>query len=328
MDKIMQLFGFQYFKIQCNLYRKYSSIHYLPQIRKTVSLYKIMKNIANLFLASILLLSGFCTSQAQEGKQTIRKSFSPETGTSTPIVIIKNIMGDVTVEGYSGKTVEMVVEEEYTAKNEADKAKMKSRIGLVTRVSGDTIEIKIDCLNKKPECDCGCNWNDDHIDGRFHHDMTIKVPSTAKVKASTVNDGEMLVTGVKHVIAANNVNGNVKVEKAAQVEHAATVNGSVNVELTEQPAQVLSCKTINGEITILAPAKMGASISFKSMHGDFYTDFDDTKAMPSKVQTTQDRKNNKAKYVLEDKTAVQLNQGGPAIELETLNGDMYVKKRS
>jgi hypothetical protein len=62
------------------------------------------------------------------------------------------------------------------------------------------------------------------------------------------------------------------------------------------------------------------------MNGDVYTDFSVT-PLPAKAATVEQ---DKGKYVYRSSRffGVRTGKGGPEIRMETLNGDMLIKKRT
>ncbi|MFN7119663.1 MAG: hypothetical protein ACK4TA_22905 [Saprospiraceae bacterium] len=88
-----------------------------------------------------------------------------------------------------------------------------------------------------------------------------------------------------------------------------TINGDIEVRGLQGDIHL---ETINGFIDIAYSPQAQADIEFSTINGDIYTDFDINK------------KGNLTKYSKDIKT--QLNGGGPDLELETINGDIFFRK--
>lgn len=90
-----------------------------------------------------------------------------------------------------------------------------------------------------------------------------------------------------------------------------TINGDIEVRGLEGNINI---ETINGFIDIAYSAQAKSDIEFSTINGDIYTDFDINK------------KGNLTKFSKDIKT--QLNGGGPELELETINGDIFFRKEN
>jgi hypothetical protein len=88
-----------------------------------------------------------------------------------------------------------------------------------------------------------------------------------------------------------------------------TINGNIEIRGLESEIHV---NTINGFVDIAYRPQAKANIEFSTINGDIYTDFDINK------------KGNLTKYSKDIKS--QLNGGGPELELETINGDIFFRK--
>ncbi len=72
---------------------------------------------------------------------------------------------------------------------------------------------------------------------------------------------------------------------------------------------------------------LSAEISYKSMHGNLYTDFPNVKLLsPEFVKTTNKRKNSTV-YKLESKPTIRIGKGDNKLKFKTINGDMYVRRK-
>ncbi|MCJ7679327.1 MAG: hypothetical protein MUP70_01245, partial [Candidatus Aminicenantes bacterium] len=108
---------------------------------------------------------------------------------------------------------------------------------------------------------------------------------------------------------------------------AHTVNGEVQVNFDRNPQKDCSFKTINGDLELHFPNNLEADFRLKTFHGEAYTDFD-YKKLPVKVEKTE-KNDDKGKYVYRSNHifGVRIGKGGPEITMDTLNGDLLIKKR-
>ncbi|AIZ64113.1 hypothetical protein PK28_11165 [Hymenobacter sp. DG25B] len=270
-----------------------------------------------------------CSLQAQDRESTekINREITLTGATGSSTLAVYNIFGSVTVQGYSGNKV--VVEATRTIKADnathLEQGKKEAQMGFEQR--GDSVIVFLQGpQDSRPRRNR--NWNNHDIDYEYSFDITVKVPRDMKVNASTVNGGEMQVQDVTGLVQARNVNGPVIIRNVREATVAKTVNGKVEVSLTTAPTQAASYQTINGDIAVSYPANASADLHFKSMHGEMYTDFPQTEVLPARVTQNQQREGAGTKYKLNKETAVRLGKGGPDIRLETLNGDVTIKKQN
>ena len=140
------------------------------------------------------------------------------------------------------------------------------------------------------------------------------------LRVGTVNHGAVEgqdVTGPLHV---NNVNGSISLTSVKGITRAHTVNDNVDATCAANPPKASSYHTINGKIRVHYPAGLGADLHFKSMHGEFYTDFPNAEILSGQVTKNQEGKGGGIVYRLTKDTAVRIGKGGPDFRFETLNG--------
>ena len=83
--------------------------------------------------------------------------------------------------------------------------------------------------------------------------------------------------------------------------------------------------TINGDITLNLLERLNADIYSKSFNGEFYSNYDFEYLEPV-VELNETKDRNGATYKINERTGITVGKGGTIIEMETLNGNMYLKK--
>jgi len=63
------------------------------------------------------------------------------------------------------------------------------------------------------------------------------------------------------------------------------------------------------------------------MNGQFYTDFQDTEVLPTRVVKSETKNGNGTVYKLSKNSDVRFGSGGKIFKFETLNGNIYIKKQ-
>jgi DUF4097 and DUF4098 domain-containing protein YvlB len=287
---------------------------------------KNMKRILTLLsvLCFVVLLGGSAWAQSHQEKISRTASFQRLSNGS--ILYVQNINGSVRVEGYNGSQVLIEANKSVKAKRQADLDLGIREIQLGVEEAGDTVFVYLDApfVHRKNRHHFQTNMNE--VPYNFSLEIVVRVPQQASVRASTVNGGEVTVANTVGRVRANNVNGNVTLSNVAGQGEAHTVNGNIEASFTQVPTQDTEFKTINGNIRVKYPEKLSADLSFKTMHGDLYTDFPVAQMLPAQVTQNNAGKNGGTVYKINKSQAVRIGQGGPKLDFQLINGNIYVEK--
>ena len=252
-----------------------------------------------IFVLAVLCIAS-SSAQAQRFTESITKTYTFEKKNAQNAVLIYNIDGDVQVEGTTGDHVIVVVEKIITAKTEARLAIGKAEIQLGSMDLADSLIFYVKGIgqefgrnpgrkNNSGHGGWGYIWNqgNNHNDLQYEYTMNfkIKVPRNVHVMASTVNDGDVLVSNTNGEVIARNVNGHIKLKDISGATNANTINGNVDID---------------------------------------YTKFDPLTSLPPVVNKKESDKG--VKYKIEDQH-YQIRTGGPLLDVETFNGDAYLKEK-
>ncbi|MCC3157426.1 hypothetical protein LJ737_09255 [Hymenobacter sp. 15J16-1T3B] len=289
--------------------------------------------------ALLILLSLACSTQCQAQSRTdnplraeekISKQFRLSGDAARSTLAVYNIIGAVTVQGYSGN--EVVVEATKTIRAESaqtlETGKREAVLGFLQR--NDSVVVYLAGPHDSRPNRGRNNRNERREDPgyNFQFDFVIKVPAAMNLHVATVTDGKVLVqdvTGSK--LEAYNVNGSISLLNVRGTTTARTVNGSVDATYTSSPTGPCSYNTINGQLNVTYPRDVAADVHFKSMHGELYTDFPEAELRPVQVSQTQQAAAGGTKYKLSKDRVVRLGKGGKDFRFETLNGDVTIKQQ-
>jgi hypothetical protein len=272
---------------------------------------------------------GLCFAQtvavAQEYKEHISKQYTVKPGSA---VAIYNLDGFVKVEGYAGDKVVIEIDETIKGKTEADLELGKKEFKLGFDQKADSlIAYTSEPYDTRPHLRI---WN--NRDERRYYivklEYTVKVPNNVNLIASTVNEGFIDIKNVSGSLKINNVNGPISIANAKGTTDVHTINGNLTVTYLAVPPDASSYYTLNGKLEVTYPANLSANLQFKSMNGQFYTDFDNTEFLPTQVEVTHDKRADGTTYKLNKHTPVKVGAGGKLFKFETLNGNIYIKKQS
>lgn len=143
-------------------------------------------------------------------------------------------------------------------------------------------------------------------------EFTVRVPAGTRFVARTVNGG-IEANDLAGDVEAHTVNGSVEV-RTSETATVETVNGSIRASIGQggSPDRTLRFQTVNGAIQLGLPAGAGARVRAETTNGDLDTDFPLTirgfsRAGPRRVEGT-------------------IGDGGPVLELRTVNGGIQLRR--
>jgi hypothetical protein len=283
-----------------------------------------MKKILIPVFAGMGLCFAQFSAQAQEYKTHISKEFTYQKG----MVGIYNLFGSVKVEGYAGNKVLIEVDETISADDQQTLEQGKKEFKLEFEQKPDSILAYLsEPWNTRPR-ERNRHWNDQRdIEYRVKLEFVVKVPFNVDLAASTVNEGNVYIKNVYGSLKINNVNGAIEIVNAKGTTIAHTINGGVTANYLALPPDASSYYSINGELKVTYPKGLAADVSFKSMNGEFYTDFQNVEVMPSKVTKSESKNGNGTTYKLSKNSDIRFGVGGKLFKFETLNGNVYIKKQ-
>jgi DUF4097 and DUF4098 domain-containing protein YvlB len=276
--------------------------------------------------------------QAQSHTEKITNEIAFEKKSEANTVIIANINGNVKVTGYDGDKVLVEVNKTINGKTAArlEKGKTELQLGIMNRADTIIFYVKNGCNSfghgsknsNGWNSGWGYNWNCDHgncdTEYDYNMDFTVKVPRNIHVMLSTINDGDILVEQVSGSIRANNINGSIQLSNLMREANASTINGDVDIEYSANPSKDCRFYSLNGDINAFFQKGLAASLSFESFNGEFYTNIDQINKLPALVQKSE--KGEGIRYKVSG-NRYQVGKGGPLLDFETFNGDVYLKEK-
>lgn len=287
-----------------------------------------MKNIIVTLIMGMGIICSLPKANAKEFKEHMSKEFTVAGNASRTYLFIYNISGFIKVEGYAGNKVLLEMDKTILAHDDKQLELGKKEFKLGFFQQQDTVMAYIaEPFDSRPRKNWQHNDNRD-IDYHYKVNFTVKVPYGTNLHISTVNEGVVTVENVSGTLDINNVNGGITVKNAKSTTRAHTVNGDVTVDYLNNPVEASSYYTINGTIRVNYQPGLSADCTFKSMNGEFFTDFTDTQQLPAKVTKVESKKGKGSVYKIDKITTVRFGKGGRTFNFETLNGNVYIKKQS
>jgi len=152
--------------------------------------------------------------------------------------------------------------------------------------------------------------------------VTVRVPTRTDLELDTVHDagidvsdvtGDLELSAVHGPVSATNVRGHVIAE---------TVHGELNVEIAEvSNGRPMAFSTVHGDLTVAFPDDFGADISIQSRNDEIYSDFEDVEVMATKPKIERN-----GGIILEQALNLRINGGGTPVRMETLHGQVSIKR--
>jgi DUF4097 and DUF4098 domain-containing protein YvlB len=209
---------------------------------------------------------------------------------------LENINGDVTIEGWKKNEVSISAVKKGNTKDldriqivvDVDKYEGKDWIHVVTAF--DVFSLNLGSV-----------------------DYTIKAPSDAILEDIELVNGDLKVTGVTGYLSLGTVNGSITASGMAGNAWVETVNGNLDLSFDKMnKGQTVDLESVNGAILLRIPAKANAQVDAETLNGNISSEFGLT------VE--------KGEWIGRSMEGL-IGSGGARITLETINGDIEIKKR-
>lgn len=293
-----------------------------------------------IFLLGMLLTT---SAFAQEFSDKINKELAFEKKGVNNAIIVANINGSVKITGYDGDKVLIEVNRKVSAKTQErlETGKKEIQLGVIDRADTLILFVEGDCndfgrtagnQHHDNQGGWGYNWNDCRGRGRdcrkdydYTMDFTLRVPRNVNLLVSTVNNGDISVENMTGAVNAGNVNGSIKLANIVREVNASTINGDVDIDYAVNPDKESRFYTLNGDINANFRKGLGASLSFESFNGSFYTNVDQLETLPVVVEKKPQADGIRYKV---NGNRFKVGKGGVNLEFETFNGNVYLKEKN
>lgn len=154
--------------------------------------------------------------------------------------------------------------------------------------------------------------------------VSLVVPVNSSLRLHTLS-GTIHVDGVHGEVEVHTQNGHVQLDHISGTITADSQNGPIEVSMDRvDPSKPLSFATLNGAVDLTLPPDLKANLSVKTNHGAVYSDFEVTLG-PSRVTS----RSSGGQYRIGPDNSIHgtINGGGVDLNIHTLNGAVYIRKR-
>jgi DUF4097 and DUF4098 domain-containing protein YvlB len=272
--------------------------------------FRFNKRIISIAAAALFTLAQPMSAQS-DNKVTV-----PLTDPSRPVTLRAHLVsGSITVKGADVK--EVVVE----ARARGDEAHSGGRAEGMKRIPMTSTGLNIEAENNNVRV------STDSYQRTI--DLTITVPIRTSLSLHSVNDGNIVVSGVDGELDINNVNGEVDLKNIGGSVVAHALNGHVVATFNRiDPQKPMAFSSLNGDIDVTFPADLKANVSLRTDNGEVYSDFDVKVQPTAPQQTVEDNRGKGGKYKVQIDKNVRgtINGGGQEIQFKNFNGNIYIRR--
>lgn len=255
-----------------------------------------------------------------------QKSAEQRSFTGAKKLILDNVLGSVEVTGYNGADLQVEATKTIEAESPERADAAKREVKLDMNQSGEVVRVFVDGPFR---CHCddgrGVNYRGERHDGyRVVYDFRIKAPFGTFLDLRTVTHGGITLNHTSGGFALSAVNSPIVLADVSGSGDVRTVNGGVKAAFVERPTGNCSFRSVNGALDVSFPPDLAADVRTKTFNGALYTDFD-VSALPI-AAASPERRNGKFIYRSRGVNGVRIGRGGPELNFDTLNGNIYIRK--
>lgn len=288
-------------------------------------------------MRTIIFLIGLLLSQsawAQTFTDKITRELAFEQQSANNALILSNINGGIKVTGYDGDKIVLEVTKTISAKTSErlERGKAEIQLGVIDRADTIILYVSDGChqFRRNPHRSAHArggweyqSFQDCNPPYDYRMEFTLRVPASLNLLVSTINEGDVVVEDVGGVIKAGNINGSIRLTNLTSAAEAHTINGDVDIEYDHNPETECRFYTLNGDINALFQPSLSANLTFESFNGNFYTNIERLENLPQQVEKTS--RGDGMRYKITG-NQFKAGNGGPLLEFETFNGNVYLKE--
>ncbi len=203
---------------------------------------------------------------------------------------LKNVNGSVTISGWDKNEVQI----DAVKTGRSDEKLREAKIEVAG--SGHSVDV----VTRYP----------DHSNNSATVEYTVHVPRRARLAPVETVNGAVHIDSVGGRIKAQTVNGKVEVWNASDELELNSVNGEIKASLNNAGKFRVKMAVVNGGLALAIAANSNAHVKASTVNGGIHSD------LPVEVQ--------KNRYAPGASVDSNMGSGGEKIELETVNGSIYL----
>ncbi|TDR22584.1 DUF4097 family beta strand repeat-containing protein [Marinicella litoralis] len=292
------------------------------------------------FVSPLVLAKGAQVAQFAQ-TESFNESLQFEQKHEDNQLIVFNVYGSVDVEGHDGDEIIIMAKNTVAARTQKLVDLGLDEIGLKIETQGQKIFAYLDSPYTYIDLEAGKVWHSDTCwrhddcsrkhperkDYKYHMDLVVKVPQHTNIQVSTINAGDITVSGVHaKSLMVDNINGAIDMVNVSGQTRVNSINKDINVAFSRNPTDGSQFQSINGDINITFADSPDAIVVYQTMHGEMYSAFD-VSMMAPELQRTSQKKEHGIQYKLDAENRLMVGKGGPEYRFETLNGDIKIQRQ-
>jgi hypothetical protein len=279
----------------------------------------------NIILFLVVFLLGRPASDGMDAvrRERLSKEIAFDASEAGRQVVVDNVFGSIRVVGVSGDRVRMTADKTIRARSNEILARAQEAVRLDVTNGKDGIRIVVDGPFRGEN---GSIDFDESEEGyTFVCDFVIEAPSGADIRLNTIGEGDISVEGIRGDFKVDNVNGAIDMNGVSGSGRAYALNRDLTVRFTRNPERDCRFGSLNGDVRLYFRNPLSADFRFKTFNGEGYSDFPMTYP-PSSQAVERSVRRGKTVYRTGGWTPVRVGRGGPSIDLDGFNGDLYILK--
>ncbi len=226
-------------------------------------------------------------------------------------VSIKNVSGDVKIQGYEGDAVQVSAFKE---------GPDREVVEIEDKSTGNTVDLGV---RYPRNCNCDASVRFEvrvprNVRYNFNRVTTASgdislADLTGRVSVSTAS-GNVTVNDVSGEISASSASGNVRVGEIRGTVNASTASGDVNVEIAQlEGAGDMKFSSASGNVRVRLPSNLDANVFMSTASGDIETNF------PIEVKRPEHGPSSQARGTL--------GSGSRTLRISSASGDVSLLSR-
>ena len=237
-------------------------------------------------------------------------------------LVVDNVFGRIRVRSHDAQSVEMRVEKTIRGRSRQLHARAQVEVSLNISEEPGLIDVYVDGPFRETGRDRWSRlWHDRGY--RVIYDFELTVPRKIELAVTTVDGGDLVVSGIRGPFEVVNVNGGVEMTDIGGSGSVKTVNGPVRVEFNSNPAGDSSFVTVNGDIEVFFRRGLSADLVLESSFGELWSEFE-IRPMPSGPPIESFEAGRRV-IRAEAGARVRVGSGGANHSFKTLNGDVLIR---
>lgn len=283
---------------------------------------RIRSSLTALALA-LAIPAGLAADESVLDRASSRRSFEIGPDASRARLVVDNVFGRVVVRSHAARRIDLELDRTVLGRSAAQLERANREVALEVTADGGLVDLYVAGPFRHPDRrEWSRSWRDPGY--RVVYDFELTVPRDIDVEIKTVDGGTVKIAGIRGSFDVANVNGGVEMSAIAGSGSVKTVNGPVRVEFDANPVGDSSFVTVNGDVEIFFPADLNADLEMHSSFGELWSEFE---ARPLASRPAVETVHDGHRIIRADRgTRVRIGAGGPTHSLETLNGDVLIRR--